>query len=155
MTFYILLNQITTIFLSLNLLTTLSFESEIKSFYYGGSKEDVFIKETDNKTLLLKPYRTDGLSNLLVVTLKRKYYFQLAYDASEPHTFVEVRHGLMNHAQTKKAVTESYEIWEGSSSILFVNKSPAEVNVNGIKVKKREYVSKGVPVFLNGKRILN
>jgi len=154
-TFHILLSQITTIFLGLNMLTTLSFESEIKSFYYGGSKEDVFIKETDNKTLLLKPYRTDGLSNLLVVTLKRKYYFQLAYDATTPHTFVEVRHGLINHAQTKKVSNDQYEIWEGASSIQFVNKSANEVLVNGLKVLRREYLSKGVPIFLNGKRILN
>ena len=155
MTFHILLNQITTLFVGLNLLTTLSFDSEIKSFYYGGNKEDVFLKETDNRTLLIKPYRVDALSNLLVVTSKRKYYFNLSYDQAHPHGFVEVRHGVMNHALTKKLETKDYELLEGDSSILLINKRDADVEVNGVTVKKREYFSKGVPLLYEKKRILN
>lgn len=155
MTFHILLNQITTLFVGLNLLTTLSFDSEIKSFYYGGNKEDVFLKETDNRTLLIKPYRVDALSNLLVVTSKRKYYFNLSYDQAYPHGFVEVRHGVMNHALTKKLETKDYELLEGDSSILLINKRHTDVEVNGVTVKKREYFSKGVPLLYEKKRILN
>ena len=56
MMFYILMNQITTLFLSLNLLTTLSFDSEIVSYLYGGGKEEVFFQVTNNnRTLALKP----------------------------------------------------------------------------------------------------
>lgn len=155
MTFYVLMNQITTIFLCLNVLTTLTFDSEIKAFYYGGSKEDVFLQETDNRTLLIKPKRSDKLSNLLVVTLKRKYYFQLDYDAVNHHNFIEVKHGVSNHGLVKKHSGPGYEVMEGNSSLLFINKSGTEQVVNGIKVKNREYISKGVPVLLNGRRILN
>jgi hypothetical protein len=155
MTFHILMNHVATLFLGINLLTTLTFESEIKSFYYGGSKEDVFLKETDGNTLLLKAYTSQGLSNLLVVTGKRKYYFQLGHDPQRPHTFVEVRHGLINHAFTMKLQRDDYELLEGQSSILIVNKKDVPLHVNGSSVKSREHFSKGIPIFINGERVLN
>lgn len=155
MTFYILLNQVAMLFVSMNVLTTLTFDSEIKAFYYGGGKEEVFIKETDDKTLLIKPYRVDSLSNLLVVTQKRKFYFQLAHDGKEGHKFIEVKHGVMNHALKKKLETKDFEILEGGTSILFINKRPSEIDVNGRRIKSREYLSKGVPIFVENNRILN
>lgn len=155
MTFYILLNQVAMLFVSMNVLTTLTFDSEIKAFYYGGGKEEVFIKETDGKTLLIKPYRVDSLSNLLVVTQKRKFYFQLTHDGKEVHKFIEVKHGVINHALKKKLETKDFEILEGGTSILFINKRPSEINVNGRRIKSREYLSKGVPIFVENNRILN
>lgn len=156
MTFYILLNQITTLFLSLNLLTTLSFDSEIVSYLYGGSKEEMFFKVTNNnKTLAMKPMMDGSYSNLLVITKERKYYFDLKQTNHNPHQFVEIKDGIGSHALTKKIKTKDYEILEGQSSLLFVNLAKNEVEVNSMKVKKREYLSKGVPIILNGKRILN
>lgn len=156
MTFYILLNQITSIFLGFNLLTTLSFDSEIQSYLYGGSKQDVFIQVTNNhKTLVLKPMRDDGLSNLLVITSKRKYYFQLGIDRQKPHQFIEIKDGSPGHALKKKIESEEFEILEGGSSVLFRNKHEKPVMVNGIEVKDKEYFSKGVPLLLEGRRILN
>lgn len=156
MTFYILMNQITTIFLSLNLLTTLSFDSEIISYLYGGSKEEMFFQVTNNnRTLALKPMMDGNYSNLLVITKERKYYFDLKQTKQNSHQFIEIKDGVASHVLTKKIKTKDYEILEGQSSILFVNNSNAEVTVNSIKVKNRDYFSKGVPIILNGKRILN
>ena len=156
MTFYILMNQITAVFLGLNLLTTLTFDSEIQSYLYGGGKDEVFFQVTNNhRTLVMKSLRENGLSNLLVITSKRKYYFQLYVDKENPHQFVEVRNGLIGHALKKKIVTADYEILEGGSSLLFVNRKNVEVDVNGKKVKSREYFSKGVPIIYEHKRILN
>lgn len=156
MTFYILINQITTLFLSLNLLTTLSFESEIQSYLYGGSQEDIFFQVTnDHKTLALKPKREGDYSNLLVVTKNRKFYFDLKHDKTRPHQFIEVRDGVISHALTKKMETKDFELLEGEGSLLFINRKDTEVSVNGIKVKRREYLSKGIPIIYEGKRILN
>jgi len=156
MTFHIILNQITTLFLSLNLLTTLSFDSEIQSYLYGGSPEEMFFQVTNNqKTLAMKPRLAGSLSNLLVITKKRKYYFDLREAATGSHQFIEVKDGVMNHALTKKIETKDYEILEGDSSLLFINRRMDEVNVNGVKIKKREYLSKGVPILYEGHRILN
>jgi hypothetical protein len=156
MTFYILLNQITTLFLSLNLLTTLTFDSEIQSYLYGGSPEEMFFQVTNNhRTLAIKPKLEGSFSNLLVITKKGKYYFDLKHSEKEPHQFVEVKDGMMNHALTKKIQTKEYEILEGDHSLLFINHKGVEVVVNGMRIKAREYLSKGVPILYEGKRILN
>lgn len=156
MIFHILMNQMTTIFLSLNLLTTLSFDSEIQSYLYGGSQEEMFFQVTNNhKTLAMKPKMDGTYSNLLVITKNNKYYFDLKSDELAPHQFIEIKNGVMNHALSKKLKTKDFEILEGDSSILFINNKLNEVNVNGLKVKRRQYLSKGVPILYEGKRILN
>ncbi len=156
MIFHILMNQMTTIFLSLNLLTTLSFESEIESYLYGGSGEEMFFQVmNNNKTLAIRPKIEGSFSNLLVITKKRKYYFVLKYDKANPHQFIEVKDGVRNHALTKKMTMPNFEILEGDNSILFINSKSTEVDVNGVKVKRREYFSKGVPILYEGHRILN
>lgn len=156
MIFHILMNQMTTLFLSLNLLTTISFDSEIQSYLYGGSQEEMFFQVTNNhKTLAIKPRMEGGFSNLLVITKDRKYYFDLKLDKNHPHQFVEIKDGVMNHALTKKISRPDFEILEGDNSLLFINRKSAEVVVNGLKVKHREYFSKGVPIIYEGTRILN
>lgn len=156
MIFHILLNQMTTVFLGLNLLTTLSFDSEIQSYLYGGSQEELFFQVTNNhKTLAIKPKMDGTYSNLLVITKNSKYYFNLKQAKENPHQFVEVKNGVMNHALTKKIKTKNYEILEGDNSILFINNKSSEVTVNGMRIKHREYLSKGVPILYEGQRILN
>lgn len=156
MTFYILLNQITTLFLSFNLLTTLTFDSEVQSYLYGGSPEEMFFQVTNNhRTLAMKPKLEGSYSNLLVITKKAKYYFDLKHSDGQPHQFIEVRDGVMNHALTKKIQTKDYEILEGDHSLLFINHKKSEVTVNGLAIKARDYLSKGVPIIYEGKRILN
>lgn len=156
MTFHIIANQITTLFLSLQLLTTLSFDSEIVSFLYGGAKEDVFFQVTNNqKTLAIKPTQKDRFSNLLVITKNRKYYFDLAYEEARPHQFVEIKDGVMNHALKERLTHRDYQIMEGENSLLFINRKQKPVTVNGVEVRSREYFSKGVPLMKEGQRILN
>lgn len=155
MTFYILMNQITALFLSLNLLTTLSFDSEIVSYLYGGSKEEMFFSVTNNnKTLALKPLTGKGLSNLLILTKQRKYYFNLRV-GDKPHQFIEVKHGAINHAFKKLINRDDFEVLEGASSVLFINKRKRPVRLNEQIVKDKAYISKGVPLILEGKRVFN
>jgi hypothetical protein len=156
MIFHIILNQVTYLFLGMNILTTLTFKNEIESFLYGGSSEDIFFQVTNNhKTLAIKPKLEGNFSNLLVITKNRKYYFDLKLGIGNPHQFIEIKDGVMNHALTKKLTAKDYEILEGDNSLLFINKLNTEVNVNGLNIKQREYLSKGVPILYQGKRILN
>ncbi len=153
MTFHILLNHIATVFLSTSMLTTLSFESEVESFIYGGGKAEVFLELTNkNKTLAIKAHQNIN-SNLLVVTKKRKYYFDLK-TGDRPHRFIEVKHGAINGSHKEIYSEKSFKILEGRSSRLVVNKSKKEILVNGLKVDKKEYFSKGDPLFINGRRVL-
>lgn len=156
MTFYILMDHITTLFISLGLLTTLSFDSVVTSYLYGGSKEDLFIKLTNNqKTLAIKPLRKEVDSNLLVITKNRKYYFDIKYDQRKPHEFVEVKQGLINHGMKMLTSRKGYEVLEGATSILIINKSNKSLLVNKRKIEKKGYFSKGVPIFIEGNRVLN
>ena len=145
----------TTLFVSLHFLTSLSFDSEVYFYLYGGDKNEIFFQVTNNeRTLAIKPKKEGALSNLLVITRNRKYYFELEYDSKNAHKFIEVKDGVMNHALTQITSNPDYDILEGDSSILFINKSSQEVQVNGVKVRRREYFSKGVPILREGKRIL-
>jgi hypothetical protein len=156
MTFYILLDQVTKLFVSLGLLTTLSFDSQITSYLYGGSKEDLFISVTNNmRTLTLKPKREGVNSNLLVITKNRKYYFDINYSESNPHKFIEVKSGQINHGMRKLFSINGVDVLEGQSSVLLINNNKKSVQVNGQKVAKKKYLSKGVPIFLENKRIYN
>ena len=156
MSFFILSGQITTLFLSLQFLTTLSFQTEIESFLYGGSKEDVFFEVTNqNKTLAIRPHQKLRFSNLLVVTKKRSFYFNLAYDEKNSHQFIDIKVGQKNHAFKEKIDNKDYQIMEGESSLLFVNKKDAPVKVNAQEVERKTYISKGVPILIDGERVLN
>lgn len=156
MSFYILSGQMTTLLLSMHLLTTLTFPTEIQSFLYGGSESEVFFEVTNNnKTLAIRPNQSERFSNLLVVTKRDRYYFTLDYDESSPHQFIEIEKGQKNHALKEKVKDENYQIMEGASSVLFINKREAPVRVNGREVERRAYFSKGVPLFLEDERILN
>ncbi len=150
------MNQITTLFLSMNLLTTLTFDSEVVSYLYGGPSLDVFFQVTNNRrTLAIKPTQKERFSNLLIITKNRKYYFDLKYDAENAHQFIEVKDGVMNHAMKERLLTKDFQILEGDSSILFINKRDGPVMVNGQRTEGRAYLSKGVPILLEGNRILN
>lgn len=156
MIFNILINQITTLFLGMNIITTLSFDDEVQSYLYGGSKEEVFFQVTNKqKTLVLKPLVNTNLSNLLVLTKNGKYYFELRVSDKNSHQFIEIRPGKINSSFSKKLEDERFELMEGSSSVLFINKLTHPINVNGVEVKDRGHFSKGVPIIYEGVRILN
>lgn len=148
MIFYLLLNHIATIFVKMGVLTTLSFESPIINFVYGGGSE-VFIEVTNNqKTLIIKPNKKLKGSNLLIITKRRKYYFNLEY-SNKAYKFIEIKPGRINHSYSKTISKSSYEILEGKTSLLFRNKSKKSIWVNEFEIKKRKYLSKGIPLTIN------
>ena len=156
MSFYILLNQISTLFLSMGILTTMTFDSEITNYLYGGTTSDLFIQVTNNmKTIAIKPKKKGIASNLLVITKDRKYYFNVRYDETSPHNFVEIKNGEINHSLKSLIKSKDYEILEGNTSLLFINRGKRKITVNDIEINKKEYLSKGVPIIKDGKRILN
>lgn len=156
MSLMVLANQITMIFLNLGLLTTLSFDSEIVSYMYGGGAEEVYFKVANkNRTLVIKPTLKADYSNLLVVTSDAKYYFDLRSSEARPHQFVEIRRGQINKAMKIILETSKFKLLEGDASILIVNKTNGVLKVNEFEVKRKLYLGKGIPVFVDGIRILN
>lgn len=156
MSLYILTNHIASLLVSMGLLTTLSFDSEITSYLYGGGKNDLYLQVTNNsKTLALKPKKEGISSNLLVITKNRKYYFNVEGTQKNSHKFIEIRPGQINTSLKSIVRNSNYEIFQGASSILFVNKKKIATRVNEFDVESKIYLSKGIPIFVEGKRILN
>jgi len=139
------------------LLTTISFEGEIRSYLSGGSKDDVTLElANNNKTLALKAKKKDIDTNLLVVTSKNKYYFHVKTSDNNSHQFIEVNDGEINNSYSKIREAKDYDLYEGASSVFVVNKSKEKMRANELDVTKGKlYLSKGVPIILNGERIYN
>jgi hypothetical protein len=156
MIFSILANSVTTLFLSANLITSLTFKDEVRSFIYGGVKEEVFTElANNNKTLVMKARKKEIDTNLIIVTTKNRYYFSVKATDKNSHQFIEIEDGAINTNFKKIKVTEALEVFEGVSSLMVVNKSKTPVNVNGEEVVAKEYFSKGVPLIIEGRRTLN
>ena len=154
MIFYILSGQITALLLSINLLTTLSFDSEVLSYFYGGDRNDIFIELTNNqKTLAIKAKREGIKSNMLVITRSGKFYFSVSEDEKNPHQFLEIKQGQINHGMKLLKANPSFEIWEGASSLMVARRGKEELNVNGVKVLEKEYFSKGPALFINSMKV--
>ncbi len=156
MIFSILPSSITTLFLSLNLLTAISFKDEVNSYYYGGQKDDIFVElSNSNRTLVMKAKKIEIDTNLLIVTTRNRYNFRIKTSDISPHEFIEIEDAQVNTNFKKLNETLTYEILEGNSCVMFVNKTKNSIMVNGIKVVSKEYFSKGVPLIINGIRVLN
>jgi hypothetical protein len=156
MIFSILPIKITTLFLSANLITTLTFKDDVRSFIYGGTKEEVFSElANNNKTLVIKAKKKGIDTNLIIVTAKNRYYFNVKDSDRSPHQFIEVEDGEINSSFRKIKETESFDLFEGASSIMVVSKKRSGITANGEKVIFKEYFSKGAPLFIDGERVLN
>ena len=156
MIFSILPNTISALFLSANLITSLTFKDEVRSFIYGGPKEEVFSElANNNKTLVMKAKKKDIDTNLIIVTTKNRYYFSVKSVDKYSHQFIEVEDGAINSTFRKIKETDSFQIYEGMTSLMVVNKSKSPLIVNGVEVTAKEYFSKGTPLILDGHRILN
>lgn len=156
MIFSILPATITTLFLSSNLITTLTFQDDVRSFIYGGTKEEVFSElANNNKTLVIKAKKKGLDTNLIIVTSKNRYYFNVKESEKMPHQFVEVEDGMINTSFRKIQETEKFDLFEGATSIMVVSKKKDGISVNGELVTSKDYFSKGTPLIVDGLRILN
>jgi len=156
MIFSILPATITTLFLSASLITTLTFKDDVRTFIYGGTKEEIFSELANgNKTLVIKAKKKGIDTNLIVVTSTGRYYFNVKESEKHPHQFVEIEEGIINSNFRKIKENDSYEIFEGSTSLMVVSKKREGISVNGVNVTSKEYFSKGIPLIVDGNRVLN
>jgi hypothetical protein len=156
MIFSVLPNTVTSLFLSANLITSLTFKDEVRSFIYGGVKEEIFSElANNNKTLVIKVKKKGIDTNLIIVTSKNRYYFSVKGVDKYSHQFIEIEDGIINSNFKKIKETDTFELFEGMTSIMVVNKSKTPIIINDVEVSAKEYFSKGVPLIMDGSRILN
>lgn len=156
MIFSILPTSITTLLISTNLITTLTFRDDVRSFIYGGTKEEIFSElANNNKTLVIKAKKKGLDTNLIIVTSKNRYYFNVKETSVGSHQFIEVEDGEINTSFRKVKETPDYDLFEGASSIMVVSKKKNGILVNNQLVMAKDYFSKGIPLIIEGIRVLN
>lgn len=156
MIFSILPTSITTLLISTNLITTLTFRDDVRSFIYGGTREEVFSElANNNKTLVIKAKKKGLDTNLIIVTSKNRYYFNVKETNVGSHQFIEVEDGEINTSFRKIKETSEYDLFEGASSIMVVSKKKSGILVNNQLVTAKDYFSKGTPLIIEGIRVLN
>jgi hypothetical protein len=155
MDFYILTKSIAYLFLSLNSPTTLVFQEPIEYVSAGKNGDFTLNRSNNQKILVVQPLKEVSESNMVVITKDQHFQFKVNTVTKGHHVFVYVYPGMINKTFIKKLETADFRILEGDSSILVQNKRDGVLKVNDRMVDRDKYFSKGVPLFINEKRILN
>ncbi len=153
MIYYIMPGHIFTIFLSLAHMTSITFPSKIGD-YAGGQKKDFIIHQLNkNKTLVFETKGEDFRRNFIAFGHKTKYHFNLVSNQTRSDKDIEIRKGVPCHAFVLIKETADYRLFECPRSLFFVNKKSTPVKVGDLMITKENYLSKGPPVFVDGKLI--
>lgn len=150
--------KVSTILLSMNLATVLTFNQPIRTVVYGGNGSALTAQKVNNeKTLVLKPRTKNINSNLLVVTKDQQYNFFLKIDEKKPHSFLNIVPAKKRGTTRTVKQTKYFEIREGQDFVIIKNRSSRKMIVNGENLRPgyKTVLSKGAPVFINETRVFN
>lgn len=155
MDFYILAKSMVYLFLSLNSPTTLVFQEGIEYVSAGKNGDFTLNRSNNQKILVIQPLKEVSETNMVVITKEQHYQFKVKTVENGHHSFVYVYPGSINKTFVNKLETQDFRILEGDSSTLVQNKRDGPIKVNGRELEREDYFSKGVPLFINDKRVLN
>lgn len=152
MIYYIFKNSIFTIFLSLDFLTSVHFESKIFDYIGGGVHKFRHYELNQSKTFAFQA-KSKTLNNNFIVFLKnKKYHFNLVFNNKYIQKSIEIRRAKKCNVFKIKKETKSYQLFECPKSFFIVNKTNKPLLVNEKYINQKGYVSK-VPIFINQKLI--
>jgi hypothetical protein len=151
---FIIPKTIAYIFLSTSSPTTLHFEQPVEFMQAGrGNDFDVAFSK-DRKSLVIRPIGNYAeAKNMVIISEDNHYHFKLLNMESRQHDFVYIHKGKENATYVKKFENDLVKIHEGESSLYIVNKSKAAIEINGLLVERQTFLSKGLPVIVNGQAI--
>ena len=151
---FIIPKTIAYIFLSTSSPTTLHFEQPVEFMQAGkGSDFDVAFSK-NRKSLVIRPIGTfEEPKNMVIISEETHFHFKLLNMESRQHDFVYIHKGRENATYVKKFENDLIKIHEGESSLYVVNKSKTSLEINGSLVEKHIFLSKGLPVIVNGQAI--
>jgi len=153
MIYYIITGHIFTIFLSMSHLTSVNFPHKVQD-YVGGQEGDFKIYELNKgKSLVYEPKQKGFSRNFITFLKEEKYHFNLKYSEKFSNKDVEIRKAERCTYFTLLKETKEYQLFECPKSLFFVNKTKRPVKVNELTVKAKSYLSKGPPIYLDGKMI--
>lgn len=155
MDFYILAKSMVFLFLSTNSPTTLVFQEPIEYVSAGKNGDFVLNRSNNQKILVVQPLKEIDDTNMVVITKDQHFQFKVKTVEKGHHPFIYIYSGSINRTFVKKLETPDFRVLEGDSSTLVQNKRDLPLRVNDTELEREEYFSKGVPLFINGKRVLN
>ncbi len=110
-------------------------------------KKDEF---NQGQTIIINPKKKKIDESLIVFTKERSYeFFIKSSKAGNAHNFIKVKSGKINAVYKKKKQASNYNYFEGDDSIKIENTASYPLIINGIEVKRQEYFSKGIPLFIS------
>lgn len=151
---FIIPKTIAYIFLSTSSPTTLHFEEPVEFMQAGkGSDFDVMFSK-NRKSIVIRPVGTyEDPKNMVILSKDTHFHFKLVNMELRQHDFVYIHKGKPNSTYVKKFENELVKIHEGESSLYIVNKTNSPIDINGSKIERHVFISKGLPVILNSKVI--
>lgn len=153
MTYYIFKDQIFTIFLSLAHLSAVTFETKIND-YVGGEIGDFKIYELNKgKSLVYEAKRSEINKNFIAFTKGGKYHFNLNSKKGMSDKDIEIKEAKKCDLFNLLQETKTFKLFECPRSLFIVNKKKVTFKVNEFVVSDRKFISKGPPVWIDGKLI--
>ena len=153
MNYFIMQGQIFTIFLSLAHLTSINFPDKVVD-YVGGHQGDFKIYELNHRrSLVYEVKRKDIAGNFITFLKDKKFYFNLSYNEQLANKDITLKAAKKCSYFTLLKESKEYQLFECPRSLFFVNKTKRSVKINELFIKDSIYLSKGPPIYLNGKMI--
>lgn len=151
---FILPKTVAYIFLSTSSPTTLHFERPIEFLQAGkGSDFDVSFSK-NRRSIVIRPLGNfNDAKNMVVLSEESHFHFKLLNFEPRAHDFVYIHKGSENSSYIKKFENELVKIHEGETSLYIINKTKKVLEINGLEVEKHIFVSKGLPVLVNGQPV--
>ena len=148
MDYFMFKGHLATIFLNLGLVTSINFEAPVKSYVYGGKRDEVKMRLiNDNKTLVMIPSKKTIDTNLLIIT-DRAHEFKIKSSDKNIST-VNIRKAQINEMYRLDTRSDSYMLFEGKTSSKLVAHEPLMVNEFYLEKDESRYISKGIPLTIS------
>lgn len=155
MDFFILAKSMTFLFLSISSPTTMVFQEPVEYVNAGKNGDFTIDRSKNQKILVITPLKEVDDKNIVVITKDQHFQFKVKTVTHGHHPIIYVYPGLINKTFVKKLETSYFRILEGDTSMLIQNKTEGPIIVNDVKVEREDHFSKGVPLFINNRRVLN
>ena len=153
MIYYIFKSQIFSLFLSVNHFSAVTFQSKVFD-YIGGKQGEFKVYELNKKKTLVFETKEKSFKNNFLVFLKdEKYHFNLIYDESHSNKDIEIKEAEKCSYFSLLQETSSYKLFECPKSLYIKNKKSKPLRANEVTVIDDNYLSKGPPLYIDGKLI--
>ena len=151
-----LINIATTISISSSGPTTLVFNEPIQFASIGKVGDYSLFINNNKKVLVINPLKDLKKSEMIIITENRNFQFKIQITNNHPESYFQITEGKINNSFTLLKKEDAFEIYEGSSSLMFKNISDKILTINDESIKPHEkaYLPKGGSVYIDSERVL-